>query len=283
MGGEPLSVTVTYPAPVCGIVTLVLITVLFGCSFPLRGTAAAFADSGEFHVPILAYHRFGPFVGDSMTVTTATFEAHLSYLAERDYAVIPLRRLVEYRRGDALPLPPRSVVITADDGHGSVYRDMYPLVRRFHVPVTLFIYPSAISRADYALTWEQLRELQSSGLFDVQSHSYWHPNFRTEKAHLSPAAYEAFVTWQLERSRAALERELGGTVDMLAWPFGIYDRDLMTWAARAGYVAAVSLDERPATRDDDPMALPRYLMTEHVKGAAFARLLAAPPRTGRAR
>lgn len=245
---------------------------------------AAAADGGsEDRVPILAYHRFGPVVADSMTVTTATFEEHLRYLAEHDYVVIPLRRLVEYRRGEGPGLPSRAVVITADDGHRSVYTDMYPLIRRFDVPVTLFVYPSAISRADYALTWDQLRELRRSGLFDVQSHTYWHPNFRTEKARLSPDQYDAFVTRQLERSRATLERELGGVVDILAWPFGIYDRDLVTRAARAGYVAAVSLDERPATRDDDPMTLPRYLMTEHVKGAAFARLLAASARARGAR
>jgi Polysaccharide deacetylase len=50
--------------------------------------------------------------------------------------------------------------------------------------VTLFVYPSAVSNAAYALTWEQLRELQATGLVDIQSHTYWHPNFREEKRRL---------------------------------------------------------------------------------------------------
>jgi peptidoglycan/xylan/chitin deacetylase (PgdA/CDA1 family) len=50
-------------------------------------------------------------------------------------------------------------VITVDDGHLSVVREMLPLVREFNVPVTLFIYPSAISNASYALTWEDLRSI----------------------------------------------------------------------------------------------------------------------------
>jgi len=229
-------------------------------------------------IPILAYHRFAPTVTDSMTVTTATFEGHLQYLADNGYTVIPLRRLVDAWRGVAPPVPPHSVVITVDDGHRSVYGVMYPLVRRFAVPVTAFIYPSAISRADYALTWVQLRELRASGLFDIQSHTYWHPNFHTEKHRLTPDEYTAFVTLQLERSRAILERELGEPVALLSWPFGIYDADLVALARRAGYVAAVTIDGRPARPRDDLMALPRFLMTERLAGRAFGRLLEATSR-----
>lgn len=246
-----------------------------GVVLALALVVAAREAAGERSLPvsILVYHRFGPTVADSMTVTTATFEAQLRYLSENGRTVIPLRRLVEARLGHAPPPPPGAVVITADDGHRSVYDEMLPLVRRFGVPVTLFIYPSAISNADYALTWEQLRGLRDSGLFDVQSHTYWHPNFHTEKARLPPVEYERFVRTQLVRSRATLERELGTKVDLLAWPFGICDRDLIEAATQAGYVAALALDGRVATSADDPMALPRHLMTEQYRGAAFGRLL----------
>jgi peptidoglycan/xylan/chitin deacetylase (PgdA/CDA1 family) len=82
-------------------------------------------------------------------------------------------------------------VITADDGHESVFTEMAPLVREYGVPVTLFIYPSAISNAPYAMTWEQLAALDRTGLFGIESHTYWHPNFKTEKRRLSAGAYRA--------------------------------------------------------------------------------------------
>jgi peptidoglycan/xylan/chitin deacetylase (PgdA/CDA1 family) len=44
------------------------------------------------------------------------------------------------------------VAITVDDGHLSVYTELYPLILKHRPPVTLFIYPSAISNASYALT-----------------------------------------------------------------------------------------------------------------------------------
>jgi peptidoglycan/xylan/chitin deacetylase (PgdA/CDA1 family) len=223
--------------------------------------------------PILVFHRFGPAVVDSMTVTTRAFEEQLRYLEEQHFVVIPLRALVDFRLGKGPPPPPRGVVITADDGHRSIYTHMLPLVQRYRIAVTLFIYPSAISRASYALTWEQLRELLATGLFEVQSHTYWHPNFAVEKRRRSPAEYQRFVMNQLTRSRDELRQRLGVITDMLAWPFGIVDQELVGYARTTGYVAGLTLERRHARISDDLLSLPRYLMTDGNRGRAFARLL----------
>lgn len=199
----------------------------------------------------------------------------MDYLAENGYRVIPLREFVEFLQGRAPAPAPRSVVITVDDGHRSVYTQLFPLVKKAKIPITLFIYPSAISHASYALTWDQLRELKASGLFDVQSHTYWHPNFKIERQRLDSAHYEEFVNFQLTQSKAALERMLGGQVDLLAWPFGIYDGELMRWAARAGYVAGFTIDRRVARESDSILALPRFLIPGSMDKKAFGRLIEA--------
>ena len=228
-------------------------------------------------VPVLCYHRFGPKVADSMTVTTKVFESQLQWLKDHQYTVIPLRTLVNYLLGQGPPPPPKSVVITVDDGHKTVYTEMLPIVRRYGIPVTLFIYPSAISNASYAMTWEQLKELQQTGLFDVQSHTFWHPNFRKEKKKLPPEAYQKVVATQLQKSKAVLEQRLGTTVDLLAWPFGIFEELLEKEAEKAGYVAAFSIDRRHAATSERIMWQPRYLMTNGDGAKGFAAIV-----TGRA-
>jgi len=213
-----------------------------------------------------------------MTIRTSTFRWQLEYLREQGYQIIPLRSWIAWRL-NAGPLPPaRSVVITADDGHQSVFTDMLPLVREFGVPVTLFIYPSAISNATYAMTWEQLRTLSTTGLFDIQSHSYWHPNFATEKRRLPQAEYRALALTQLTRSKALLEHRLGVNIDVIAWPFGVYDQDLLRIGGDAGYIAGVTLDRRVAIASDDIMALPRFLVTDAASGSHFAALLPSESR-----
>ena len=238
--------------------TLRLLAVITLLALCFCGQAASAED--QVTVPVLCYHRFGPKVADSMTVTTKVFESQMQWLKDHQYTVIPLRTLVNYLRKQGPPPPPKSVVITADDAHKTVYSDMLPVVRKYNIPVTLFVYPSCVSNASYAMTWEQLKALQATGLFDMQSHTFWHPNFKKEKKKLKPEEYKKLVDAQLVKSKASLEKRFGGTVDVLAWPFGIYDDELEKDAAKAGYVVAFSIDRRNASPSEKMMAQPRYLM-----------------------
>lgn len=227
----------------------------------------------EKGVPILLYHRFGNQVTDGMTVTADVFEAQLRYLRDQAYTVIRLESLVDdYLRKRKFP-PSKSVVLTADDGHQSVYREMFPLLKKYRIPVTLFLYPSAISNASYAMTWGELREMRETGLLDFQSHTFWHPNFKQEKRKLKPAEYESFVEMQLKKSKEKLEKELGVRVKRLAWPFGLYDDELIKKAIEMGYVAAFTMEPRPSRTSDHLMALPRYLMINGDNGKMGGRFL----------
>ena len=255
---------------------LFLLAVIFFLSIaPYAGESSA--DTGTnpaaLNVPILLYHRFGPSVADGMTITTPVFESHLKYLKDNGYRVIPLRQLVDYYLKKGPKPMPKSVVIVVDDGHESVYTYMLPVVREYRVPVTLFLYPSAISNASYAMTWDQLKELKKTGLFDFQGHTYWHPNFKKDEKRMSRSEYEKSVDMQLSKSKAKLEKELGVRIDLLAWPFGIYNDWLMEKAKEAGYVAAFSIEARHAAEGDTIMKLPRYLLINADKGKAFERIV----------
>ena len=247
---------------------VVVLSVLFALSSPLFAAVAP-----EVSVPILLYHRFGPTVADGMTITTPVFESHMKYLHENGYKVIPLRQLVQWYQGKGAAPAPKSVVIVEDDAHRSVYSDMMPVLRKYRYPMTIFVYPSAISNAKYAMTWDQLRELKKTGLVDIQSHTYWHPNFKKERRKLAPASYDKLVLEQLTKSRKKLEQEVGGPVDLLAWPFGIYDDHLLQKAKEAGFVSTFSIERRHATGREKLAVLPRYLLINADKEKAFAQLL----------
>lgn len=227
-------------------------------------------------VAILVYHRFSDTDDDSMTVRVATFEAHLRFLKERGYTIMPLRKIVDWLREPGATLPSKAVALTVDDGHRSVYERLLPIAQREQLPITLFVYPSAISNASYALTWEQLRTMRATGLFDVQSHTWWHPNFNIERRRQSPTEFERFATTQLQHSRELIESELGGHVDMLAWPFGLYDDEVMRIAGKLGYIAAFTLNARRVDRTSQLLAMPRLLMVDDVTPRILGRLLGEP-------
>lgn len=223
-------------------------------------------------IPILCYHRCGTEVKDSMTIKTQAFASQLEWLIKNGYTVIPLETAARYIKGEIKSIPSKSIVITADDGHKSVYSDMAPIIKKYKVPVTLFIYPSAISNAKYAMTWDQLRELEATKLFHVESHTYWHPNFKREKKTLSKEEYEKSVHAQLYKSKATLEKKMGHGIKYLAWPFGIYDEDLLIKAKEAGYEMAFSIDHHHAKSTEPLMAKSRYMIVDAYDLKRFASI-----------
>jgi peptidoglycan/xylan/chitin deacetylase (PgdA/CDA1 family) len=244
---------------------------------PVVGTQASRPSASQ--VPILVFHRLADEALDSMTVRTATFRAQLRMLQELSCQVISLLSWVEWRlavaRGDAATLPPHAVVLTADDGHRSQFEVMAPLLRELGWPVTLFVYPSAISNAGYAMTWPQLRELAADPLVSVQSHTYWHPNLLRERERLPPAAFHRFAADQLTRSREKLQSHLDRPVTLLAWPFGQGDDALAQQASQAGYAAAFSLGNRSASAVDSLYAVPRHLIVDVIDARQLAARLDA--------
>src|SRR3990167_1512221 len=224
-------------------------------------------------IPILCYHNFNPTIPGSMTITPHRFEEQLNWLKENGYTIIPLTEAVHYLKGKINSIPAKSVVITDDDGRKTVYQYLLPIAQKYHIPVTLFIYPMIISKAHYALTWQQLKALQQTGLFTVEDHTYWHPNFKQEKKHLSDVAYEKLVYTQLVTSKKILQEKLGTPVTLLAWPFVIHNSYLEQQAAKAGYSMAFSIAARHATRSDDDMAQPRYMIIQDQSMKMFAAII----------
>lgn len=232
----------------------------------------AMADN-TVSVPVLVYHVLNPTIPSSMTITPERFDTQMKWLKDNGYTVIPLKQLVSYLQGKNVALPAKPVVITADDGWESDYTYMYPIARKYNIPITLFIYPGAISAGKHTLTWDQLKELMKTGLFDIQAHTYTHPNFKQEKKHLSADAYNKLVHKELYDSKKVLEDKLGTRVDFLAWPFGIYDNYLEQQAAKAGYVMAFSIDFRNASRIYRSTAQPRYMIVVSQSMAEFASIV----------
>lgn len=208
-----------------------------------------------------------------MTVRLDTFERQLDVIHRLGCTVVPLAELVAWRLGQRTELPQRAVALTVDDGHRSQFEFMAPALRERGWPITLFIYPSVISNASYAMTWEQLRSLRDIDGIDIQSHTFWHPNFIVERRRMAPPEFERFAADQLTRSKAVLQSRLGGEVSLLAWPFGLTDDGLNALAARAGYKAAFVLGQRPVVPDAPAYALPRFLAAEALQPSQLERML----------
>jgi peptidoglycan/xylan/chitin deacetylase (PgdA/CDA1 family) len=190
-------------------------------------------------VPILCYHRLGP--GHSkMVVSAAKFEAQMTWLSQNGYQVVRLADMQDFLAGKR-GLPDRAVVLTFDDGYESVYRLAFPVLKKLGMPATVFVYTDFLGGGD-ALTWSQLREMQASGLIDVQSHSKSHRNLIERRADESDERYRAAVDAEMRQPKELLERRLPPLqVRHLAYPFGDANALVADSAARHGFDLAVTV------------------------------------------
>jgi len=111
-------------------------------------------------LPVLMYHRIGfeertPELDPSLlSATPAEFARQVKHLAS-ERRVLSLDDLLEVRRG-RMALPPRSVVVTFDDGYRDFQEHAWPALRRHGVPATLFVptaYPGDPQRTFW---WDRL-------------------------------------------------------------------------------------------------------------------------------
>jgi peptidoglycan/xylan/chitin deacetylase (PgdA/CDA1 family) len=192
-------------------------------------------------VPILCYHRFGPAGanGNKMVVSASNFAAQLDWLVRNDYHVLRLSQLKGFLDGK-LALPKRSVVITIDDGYESVHRYALPLLRKYGLPATVFVYTDFIGARD-GLSWAQLQEMAASGLVDIEAHSKSHRNLIERTAGESEERYRQTLEAEARVPRELLERRLGIKVRNYAFPYGDANEQVLDTLGRQSYQLAATV------------------------------------------
>jgi hypothetical protein len=133
------------------------------------------------YLPILMYHHLVSLTADATkgqrtwSVSPDAFADQMAYLIEQGWCTISPAQLVAYL-SEGVPLPPRALMITMDDGYKEVYEVAYPVLRDTALRPVLLIAPEYMGHKAY-LDWPQLRELAAAG-FGGGAHGYDHSNLR---------------------------------------------------------------------------------------------------------
>lgn len=98
------------------------------------------------------------------------------------------------------------------------------------------------------MSWDQVRQLHAAGM-EIGSHAMSH-------AHLVHLPAERAYA-ELESSKQVIERELGATVSLLAYPAGSHNQDVVDLAQEAGYAAAFTTASGAVRPGADPLRLNR--------------------------
>jgi len=185
---------------------------------------------------ILQYHHVSESSPASTSISPKQFEAHLQYLKDQHFTVIPLNQLVENIKQQK-PLPDKSVVITFDDAFRDILDNGTPLLDKFGFPYTIFVNPGIINQGSNSyMTWEELNTLSKKGVI-LANHGYYHDSLTRV-----PAGEEA-DTWfgkqidLLNKAEQEIKDKTGQSWRYYAYPYGEYTPEIQLAMENQGYVA----------------------------------------------
>ncbi|HSS99394.1 MAG TPA: polysaccharide deacetylase family protein [Terriglobales bacterium] len=237
--------------------------------------AAPETDPGDgtlrrIRVPILMYHYVSNLPADAdatrvqLTVDPAMFRAHLAYLSQNGYSTISL-----YQLDDALmrgvPLPPRPVVLTFDDGYIDHYVNVFPALKEYGFTATFFIITGRPHTNDRAyMTWDEIHEMADAGM-SMESHTKTHQE-------LQDRDYD-FLVYELLGSLQSLQAHTGHEPHMFAYPVGHYDDETLRVLAQLPVWRALTTERGALHTSDNRLEVPRVRINGDMGVSALASLL----------
>jgi peptidoglycan/xylan/chitin deacetylase (PgdA/CDA1 family) len=178
------------------------------------------------------YHRVAPAgeVGRSLpnlVVPPDLFAAQLEALVGAGWRSITAADLAADLAAGIVP-PPRTFVITFDDGRLDGYTEAFPILQRLDLAATFYVITGRIGDSS-SLTASQLRRMASAGM-EIGSHTVGH--IRLTSTSLSNAVLE------LSGSASRIAAVTGQRPTTFAYPFGGVDPLRQELVQEAGYALA---------------------------------------------
>lgn len=231
----------------------------FGMAAMMAAATVQAESTRQHHGVILLYHHVSDQTPASTSVTPTQFEHHLDYLAEHDYQVWPLERLLQAVLRGTETVPERVVSITFDDAYESVFTTARPRLAGRDWPYTVFVNTDAVD-AGYSpyMGWDQLKILAAEGVA-IENHSATHGHLSRPAGNESRDAWRSRVATDIARARSRITDEIGRAPSLFAYPYG---EDSVALAEVVGETHDFGMAQRsgPVGPLSDPLSVPRFPM-----------------------
>lgn len=270
---------------------LLLVWMLGVCAIAGASRAPKLKLAAEYQkLPVLCYHNViksdrkdaaEMLRKDPYTMTAGRLEEHFKYLKDNGYTAITMQQYKDYVENNK-PLPSKPIMITFDDGNDSMYTVIYPILKKYNFPALYSIIFSFMEQApnpaliEKMVSWEQLKEMEDSGLVTVASHTYALHNFVNNNAYGDRFQNATTIWWNdkqtfekesdfVERidadfmqSKNILEKHLGHSSNVITWPYGAYNLKNVEIAKKYGYEYNMLLNDD--VKNKDPHMVSRFVI-----------------------
>lgn len=218
-------------------------------------------------IPVLMYHHFDEREAQwsSVTVSPEKFKEDLLALKAADYTTISPDELVAYQEGNGT-LPEKPIMITFDDGYTSNYTLAYPILKELNMKATMHVVGSSRGTTPGVtphFSWEQAKEMYDSGLISIQSHTH---DLHTEvdgakgvmrRKNETVTEHKIRLKADLQRNKDDIEKYVGDTVSMIAYPYGAKDSYTDKLIEELGFKISLTVKENVGNTAQGLFSMPR--------------------------
>lgn len=255
------------------------------CRLPER--PAVRPGSGAQTLPVLIYHHLAPaslgqHKTNPMVLTVEAFTAQMDWLRAEGYYTPTLQEVEGFVAGQ-LELPRNSVLLTFDDGYESNYRYAHPVLCAAGLRAVLYRVGNREPNPDRFdpakathLTWPQAWEMQQSGVWAIENHTF--------DGHDKVKGQAPLLLWtgpEIEADLARLDelwRAQGlPAPSSIAYPFGAHGQTALAAVKKAGLRTGFTTEEGRVKPGMDPHQLPRLAIFPYHSFEQFKRMVRGGP------
>jgi Predicted xylanase/chitin deacetylase len=218
-------------------------------------------------IVVLMYHS----VADNdefFTVKPSEFERQMKFLKENNFEVIDLEELINLDFEGAK----NKVILTFDDGYEDNFLNVFPILKKYNFPATIFVNTDLIGKEIIArkgtkmkiLSESQIQEMTKSGIIKFGSHSHRH----LKLSKLS----EAEIEKELKTSEEILEKITDQKIISLAYPYGDYDERVKNIATKFFEILCTILKGQVKNKNQ-LLELPRNSIDSKVSFSQFKHIV----------
>ncbi|MBI5469663.1 MAG: polysaccharide deacetylase family protein [Deltaproteobacteria bacterium] len=215
------------------------------------------------------YHSISSSSGSRWAVSEKAFEEQIRLLVAEGWKTACVRDLF-----DAEGLPPRTVVLTFDDGYADNFEHGFNCLTRYGMKATWFVVSGDVGRRSSwsdddnpsrsMLSSMQLREMAQAGM-EIGAHTRTHPRL--------PGLDIEAIADEVTGSKKDLEDILGSEVTSFAYPYGLLNEDCVKAVKDAGFKAACTTRTGWFGSDPDMLRVRRVAVFSDDSLSTFARKL----------
>jgi peptidoglycan/xylan/chitin deacetylase (PgdA/CDA1 family) len=226
--------------------------------------------------PMLCYHRVVPKPAGIYDLTPEMLEKQIQFMLGEGYRPITALQYIKLQKYPRF-FPDKPVVLTFDDGTKSHYQYVFPLLQKYRIKATFFVYPgNIVTKSSLQLTWAELQEMARAGM-DIESHTFSHPFLTKTNFKRDDPRYLEWLDQELKGSKQVLEDHLKTKVNLLAYSYGWFNDIVEKKAVEAGYQGVLTVNWGVNRIDENPLRLKRRAVSNRLSQVELQRYLTSKP------